>query len=446
MNAGKEVIVFSDAVLPPGASTPPGLAIQFRPPARAGDLLRCVALDPAAILLIDTIATRGPQPSYEEVRSVARSGIPFFGAGRMGAFWAADLADYGMRGLGVVHDLIRAGRLQDYHEVCVPPPGNGGGLALVEIRLLLDEAVESGALNPGEAPGIIETIASLPVPERTTRAIEGVVAAHVDQSCAEELNALLSSRSSGQCGIDAASALEAVCALINDGSAGERSALSVPAVSRSESLNRAAVELENKHRCFVRDGLAVPMKAVLDSYRLHSPGACDLHRAAVLAVLAAGETSGGRSLRGFAAVHGIAPGEPMLRHGGTVPVLSEELADDFDALILAWLMLRPHLGVDDPAIALLRREPDFEHLSKRQILVEDFNKGFGASADFDPQWLALDQLVAFYAALWRVSDEREFTQMLRLRGFRSREEFRGVASTHYLFDKLAGPPFAQAKP
>ncbi len=86
---------------------PPG--IDPRPPACCGDMLRAATERPAAIGLIDGMFESGPSVWHKEILAVMASGVPVLGAASLGALRAAELAAFGMFGVGAIHAAYRDG-------------------------------------------------------------------------------------------------------------------------------------------------------------------------------------------------------------------------------------------------------------------------------------------------------------------------------------------------
>jgi hypothetical protein len=92
---------------------------EWLPPAAEGDVYRAARRKVAAIGLIDGLFETVPSVWHKEVLWALSRGIPVFGAASMGALRAAELADFGMVGVGMVYRQFKAGKLQDDDEVTV---------------------------------------------------------------------------------------------------------------------------------------------------------------------------------------------------------------------------------------------------------------------------------------------------------------------------------------
>ena len=411
--------------------------VYFLPPARSGDLLQCLAINPSAILLIDTIFMRGPQPSYEEVHSVLKKGIAVYGAARIGAFWANDLSDEGMQGLGTIYEMIQNGSVTDYHEVCAPNTTEGPQpLTFIEIQLHLKKATDLDLIKTNEARSIIEAIRCEPICHRSTKTILNIMSSHIGLQRTQSLEDQVFNSYMGQCSIDAVSALQSVLSqLSKDKHKAQTSTYD------NSPISKITKELETRHRSILQEGQFVQLKDILDSYRLHYSQAKNLHKRAAIALLRKSidpdmELSENELLQTFASRMGITPKLELINYKSTVkPKSSTESEREFEEMALSWLELHPQIGLDEQAMGYLSALPEFTSLVKRHIQVQKFNDEFKNSPDFRPEWLEEEQLREFYGHLWGVNSER-FSKELRLRGFRSHKEFRQIATQYFIFDKL----------
>ncbi len=135
----------------------------YFPPAKHGDVYRAVALlKPQAIGLIDGYFQWSGSVWHKEILWSMREGVHVFGASSMGALRAAELAPFGMRGVGRIFEAYRAGvfgaagddALEDDDEVCVVHgPAESGYVAaseaLVNIRRTLADAVSANVISDG---------------------------------------------------------------------------------------------------------------------------------------------------------------------------------------------------------------------------------------------------------------------------------------------------------
>jgi hypothetical protein len=137
------------------AELPPLPHARFLPPAAQGDLYRATIQEPAprAILLIDGYFRACPAVRHKEILWALTGGIHVFGAASMGALRAAELAPFGMVGIGAVFEAFHKGLLEDDDEVAIEHgPAELGypqvSEAMVDIRATLKAAEAEGVIGP----------------------------------------------------------------------------------------------------------------------------------------------------------------------------------------------------------------------------------------------------------------------------------------------------------
>lgn len=129
------------------------------PPARQGDVARLVGARRArAIGIVDGYFQHVPSLWHKEVLWALCAGVHVFGAASMGALRAAELADFGMQGVGRIFEAYRSGRFAPYADpfedddevAVIHAPAELGfaplSAALVDIRATLARAAEAGVL------------------------------------------------------------------------------------------------------------------------------------------------------------------------------------------------------------------------------------------------------------------------------------------------------------
>ncbi len=168
----------------------PGARVE--PPAAQGDLFRAARRGAPAILLIDGYFERVPAVWHKEVLWAMAQGIPVFGAASMGALRAAELADFGMVGIGSVYESYVTGETTDDDEVAViHGPRELGfpalSIAMVDIRATLAAAQAANVINSATAERMAAEAKSLYYPERNYAAIHAALAQ--DTAAATELSA-----------------------------------------------------------------------------------------------------------------------------------------------------------------------------------------------------------------------------------------------------------------
>jgi hypothetical protein len=94
-------------------------AFVWLPPAMRGDLYAVAQRRPGFIGLIDGCFETGPAVWHKEILWALAHGVHVYGSASMGALRAAELAPFGMIGIGAIYEAYRDGRLQDDGDVAV---------------------------------------------------------------------------------------------------------------------------------------------------------------------------------------------------------------------------------------------------------------------------------------------------------------------------------------
>lgn len=126
--------------------------LVFLPPAAQGDIYRMVQGGAQAIGLIDGYFEGVPAVWHKEILWALVEGVAVFGSASMGALRAAELCDFGMRGVGRIFESYLSGVLEDDDEVAVlHGPAETGYVAvsepMVNIRATLDRAVATDVIT-----------------------------------------------------------------------------------------------------------------------------------------------------------------------------------------------------------------------------------------------------------------------------------------------------------
>jgi hypothetical protein len=144
-------VVFAGPTIPAGDVAAIVEAVCL-PPAAQGDVYRVSLERPRVIGLIDGYFERQPAVWHKEILWALSEGIHVFGSASMGALRAAELAPFGMVGVGAIFEAYRDGVLEDDDEVAVihGPEDTGyraGSDAMVNIRATLARARHLGVLD-----------------------------------------------------------------------------------------------------------------------------------------------------------------------------------------------------------------------------------------------------------------------------------------------------------
>ena len=100
------IFIFTGPTLRPEASRKILDAI-YLPPVSQGDVYRVAVKKPFAIGIIDGYFDRVPAVWHKEILWAMTQGIHVFGAASMGALRAAELAPFGMQGIGWIYEAFR---------------------------------------------------------------------------------------------------------------------------------------------------------------------------------------------------------------------------------------------------------------------------------------------------------------------------------------------------
>ena len=122
--------------------------------------------------MVDGYFETVPTVWHKEILWALSQGIHVYGAASIGALRAAELAEFGMHGVGLVYRQFREGVLADDDEVAVlhgPAELDYVALteAMVNVRSTLDGAFASGIVGPAAAAMLISAAKSLFYKDRT---------------------------------------------------------------------------------------------------------------------------------------------------------------------------------------------------------------------------------------------------------------------------------------
>jgi hypothetical protein len=154
------------------------------PPVRQGDVYRvATSLKPDAIGIVDGCFSHVPSVWHKEILHAMAAGIGVYGAASMGALRAAELAQFGMVGVGRIFEAYRRGVLEPFAELfedddevaVLHGPAELGhralSEALVNIRCTFARATEAGIIDVATRDRLIGTGKALFYQERTYEAI-----------------------------------------------------------------------------------------------------------------------------------------------------------------------------------------------------------------------------------------------------------------------------------
>ncbi|HEX6485045.1 MAG TPA: TfuA-like protein [Ktedonobacteraceae bacterium] len=143
----------------------------YLPPVKQGDVYQAACQSPCAIGIIDGYFEHVPAVWHKEILWAMSQGIHVFGSASMGALRAAELAPFGMEGVGRIFEAYAGGLLEDDDEVAVVHSSAELGYqvmseAMVNIRFTLQRALADGIISSPTTTLLLETAKALFYPER----------------------------------------------------------------------------------------------------------------------------------------------------------------------------------------------------------------------------------------------------------------------------------------
>ncbi|MBV9633354.1 MAG: hypothetical protein JOZ40_01895 [Methylobacteriaceae bacterium] len=166
-----EVVVFTGPTI--GHETARALApFDYRAPFQRGDVYRAVLEEPRVIAIIDGYFEGVPAVLHKEILFALSRGIHVFGAASMGALRAAELAPFGMRGVGRIAAWYCDGTIEDDDEVAVVHgPAETGfvplSVPMVNVRATVEHAVDVGVLPASAGAAVLLVARQIFYKERT---------------------------------------------------------------------------------------------------------------------------------------------------------------------------------------------------------------------------------------------------------------------------------------
>lgn len=153
----------------------------YLPPVQQGDVYRAVLRHrPRAIGIVDGYFQHVPSVWHKEILWAMTEGVHVFGSASMGALRAAELAPFGMRGVGQIFEAFRGGVFEPYtaeafeddDEVAVVHGTGDSGYAalseaMVNIRATLAAAARASVISPATRDALVGIAKALFYPDRS---------------------------------------------------------------------------------------------------------------------------------------------------------------------------------------------------------------------------------------------------------------------------------------
>ncbi|MEU2977208.1 TfuA-like protein [Streptomyces hirsutus] len=161
---------------PDPALTAPG--VRVHPPIRHGDLFDAAVHAADTVVIIDGVYHHAPALRHKEILSVMGRGVRVIGAASIGALRAAELAEFGMLGVGSVYVAYARGEIDGDDEVAVGQVPDGAQESLtwpvVTLRHVVQLARSAGLLDEERATGLLAALRAVYYPQRTTAAVRAI--------------------------------------------------------------------------------------------------------------------------------------------------------------------------------------------------------------------------------------------------------------------------------
>ncbi|WP_437097383.1 TfuA-like protein [Streptomyces sp. enrichment culture] len=156
-----------------------------------GDLLGDTLRSGDTAVLIDGVYHQAPALRLKEILAAMGRGVRVIGAASIGALRAAELAPFGMLGIGHIFTAYMRGEIDGDDEVAVGQAPDGDRQALtwpvVNLRYALQLAVSVGILDGERAAVLLKALAAVYYPQRTMAAVRAVCRRHGESEFAEWL-------------------------------------------------------------------------------------------------------------------------------------------------------------------------------------------------------------------------------------------------------------------
>ncbi|MFQ6120708.1 MAG: TfuA-related McrA-glycine thioamidation protein [Methanosarcinales archaeon] len=150
------------------------LNADYRPPVKRCDVKIAKEEGASIIGIIDGIFYDRAAVAHKEIISAMKSGITVVGGSSMGALRASELDVYGMIGVGKIYEWYKNGFIESDDEVAVtfdPETLEPLSIPLVNVRVTLDKAEESGIITKEQNNALIEITKKIFYPDRNYASI-----------------------------------------------------------------------------------------------------------------------------------------------------------------------------------------------------------------------------------------------------------------------------------
>lgn len=249
-----------------------GLKCQVLPPVSQGDVASLARRRPRSIGIIDGYFDRVPAVWHKEILWAMSKGVHVFGAASMGALRAAELAAFGMQGVGQVYADFHRGELTDDDEVAVAHGSGDEGyrthsVALVDIRATLRTAQAEGIIDAAAHQCLVDRAKALFYPRRDYQRVLQEAQAHgLSTAEAEALETWLVTGRVEQKRADAVAMVQAMVGSLKEHGEPKEVAYFFNSTSTWRDLERSLAEQRPLDRRLGAETL--PEGALIDELRL----------------------------------------------------------------------------------------------------------------------------------------------------------------------------------
>ncbi|HEX6499676.1 MAG TPA: TfuA-like protein [Micromonosporaceae bacterium] len=307
MNA-RQVVVYAGPTISPDEVHAVLPDAEVRPPVARGDLLEGQWRRGDTAVLVDGFFRERRSVGHKEILWLLGEGVDVVGTASMGALRAAELAPYGMRGLGGVYDMYATGEIDGDDEVGVLHGPAAVGypaqtVALVNLRYGVREGVRAGLFPAATGTRIVEAAKALAFTCRSWSDLEQAV----DDDDRDALRTLERTIRDGDWDLKRLDAIAALREVAAGGEAQSHPASDVifTGISRNQLLDR-------RSRREYAPGRWMSDLDVLDAARLFDEDYPEWHEQALTGLLTDLAAAEGLDLAGF--VHtklGVDAGEAL---------------------------------------------------------------------------------------------------------------------------------------
>ncbi|MFF4323442.1 TfuA-like protein [Streptomyces sp. NPDC001568] len=173
---------------------------EVREPVAAGQVLRWDLRRGDRLLVVDGLFLQSRAVRHKELLALLDLGVEVYGASSMGALRAAELAPFGMVGIGSVFRAYRDGEIVADDEVALVHADAGAGhrplgWALVDLRHAVRHAVRTGTVGRATGDLVVEAARRLPFSRRDSPTV--LEAARRDGADPRELAAFVAGYARG---------------------------------------------------------------------------------------------------------------------------------------------------------------------------------------------------------------------------------------------------------